>query len=299
MKRSLVHLPRERAQLLFRIRDVVAEVAGERLALLVLFGSYARGDWKDYEYEEGGSTFLHRSDIDLLLMVAHARDAHGERARVLERQIEQALKRESLQTTKYPTAHIIIHGVKEVNRQLRKGHYFFVDIQNEGVQLARRPGHRLARARLPDPQQRRVMAEAYFEQWVKSAAGFFKYFKVALASETKQDRKMAAFFLHQVTEHLYAAVLLVFTHYKPRTHDLKELGRMAASQHVDFATAFPQTRAQDKRCFELLRAAYVEARYRASYRISKAELDYLAKRVRKLQRLTRTLCQEKINSLGP
>ncbi len=48
--------------------------------------------------------------------------------------------------------------------------------------------------------------------------------------------------------------------------------------------------------FELLKKAYVDARYKKSYKITKRELEYLAGRVRKLRTLTRKICREKIAS---
>jgi hypothetical protein len=45
-----------------------------------------------------------------------------------------------------------------------------------------------------------------------------------------------------------------------------------------------------------LRRAYVEARYNPGYRITRVRLEYLAQRVRKLQRLTKRSCAAKIES---
>jgi hypothetical protein len=52
MTRSLTHLPPERAERLREIRDVVRDATGDSFAMLILFGSYARGDWVDEEYQE-------------------------------------------------------------------------------------------------------------------------------------------------------------------------------------------------------------------------------------------------------
>ncbi len=49
-------------------------------------------------------------------------------------------------------------------------------------------------------------------------------------------------------------------------------------------------------CFQLLKQAYVDARYSEHYKISQDELEWLADRVKHLQQLTETLCQEKIAS---
>ena len=46
----------------------------------------------------------------------------------------------------------------------------------------------------------------------------------------------------------------------------------------------------------MLRRACVEARYNPGYKITKAQLEYLAGPVRKLQRLTKKVCEAKIES---
>ena len=53
---------------------------------------------------------------------------------------------------------------------------------------------------------------------------------------------------------------------------------------------------QEKECFELLRRAYVEARYNPGYKITQEQLEYLAQRVQKLQDLTKKICEARIES---
>jgi len=48
--------------------------------------------------------------------------------------------------------------------------------------------------------------------------------------------------------------------------------------------------------FKLLKKAYIDARYKKDYKITKKQLEYLAKCVRKLQRLAKKICKEKIES---
>ena len=52
----------------------------------------------------------------------------------------------------------------------------------------------------------------------------------------------------------------------------------------------------EKECFDLLKKAYIDARYKKEYKITKKQLEYLAKRVKLLQRLTKKICQQKIDS---
>jgi len=61
---------------------------------------------------------------------------------------------------------------------------------------------------------------------------------------------------------------------------------------------WPRTTKFERRCYELLREAYVKARYSRDYRISDEQLAWLASRVELLQRLVRELCEVRIADLA-
>ena len=61
---------------------------------------------------------------------------------------------------------------------------------------------------------------------------------------------------------------------------------LAAAQESIILEVFPKGTKIEKQRFELLRKAYVDARYDKNYTITKAELRWLAVRVRKLRNLT-------------
>lgn len=111
---------------------------------------------------------------------------------------------------------------------------------------------------------------------------------------SNNEYNIAAFELHQVTERLYATLLLVFTGYKPHTHDLDKLNNEAALHEREFLAVFPKQTHEENRLFELLRSAYVDARYKKSYKITRKELEWLSKRVETLQELTENSCRARI-----
>ena len=95
---------------------------------IVLFGSYARGDWVD-EPENG-----YQSDYDLLIIVSHEDLTEiADYWYVAEDKIlrDAAIAR---------PVNIIVHTLEEVNRGLKRGEYFWVDIARDGVVLYDLPG---------------------------------------------------------------------------------------------------------------------------------------------------------------
>ncbi len=64
------------------------------------------------------------------------------------------------------------------------------------------------------------------------------------------------------------------------------------------AEVWPNEAKSERRAYELLRAAYVKARYSRHYRIKVEELEWLGSRVELLRSLVRAVCEERITALG-
>jgi len=256
--------------------------------MIILFGSYARGSWVEDVYTKGHITYEYISDFDILAIVESNKIANSTN---LWRKLDRSINTLHLLT---PVT-IIPHDINFVNRKLKQGQYFFTDIKKEGITLYDSGNFKLARRRKLDAAERAELAKKDFKQWTKSAKSFYRNYEFSFNG---RDYKVAAFLLHQATEAFYGALLLVFTNYKPKSHDLEKLSRLSANHDKSFFDVFPQGTKQEKDCFNLLNRAYVEARYDPDYKITRKQLEYLAKRVKKLQRLTRRICQTKIESFA-
>ena len=90
--------------------------------------------------------------------------------------------------------------------------------------------------------------------------------------------------------------MLVFTRYKPNTHDLAVLKKLANSVDSRLLPILPLDNFENKQLFKLLRKAYVDARYKPNYLITKDELSQLYNQVEELKKIGELICQEKINS---
>ncbi|MEO0444084.1 MAG: HEPN domain-containing protein, partial [Pseudomonadota bacterium] len=114
---------------------------------------------------------------------------------------------------------------------------------------------------------------------------------------SEKELKIAAFQLHQAVERYFACILLVYSNYRPKTHNIKALYSFV-TQHADqLKTVFPQNTKLSRRNFQLLKKAYIEARYSDKYEITADELQWLAERVDELKTLTQSLCTTKISGL--
>lgn len=252
--------------------------------MIILFGSYARGTWVDDIYTEKGTTYSYKSDYDVLVVLS--KNGHAN-SNTLTQSISTRLKELKLKTRVHP----IYHGVEFVNYELREGSYFFGDIKKEGILLFTTNRYQLENKRDMSPAEVQAKAQRDFNHWFDSADVFLKHYNYAFKDG---NFNKAAFELHQASERYYGAIQLVFTAYKPKTHDLEELGDLAKACDMEFSKAFPMATKQEQDRFDLLKRAYVDARYSDDYAITKEDLEYLAGRVQVLRDLTERICKKKI-----
>jgi predicted nucleotidyltransferase/HEPN domain-containing protein len=284
MKKSLSHLPKHKREELNEIVSIITENA--EVEMVILFGSYARGNWVEDVYTEGHITYEYKSDFDILVIVEDR--GYARRINLWDR-VKGIIHRSKTINT---WAMLILHDIKEVNKAISSGRYFFTDIKKEGVLLYDSKNFELAKAQKLSPEERKRTAQGDFEYWFKRASWFLGQFAHAFKLR-RYD--LAAFELHQATERFYMTILLVFTHYKPKEHNIEKLGKQVSNLDRRFLPVFPRSTPEEKRLFELLRNAYIDARYDPKYKITRKELAYLAARVRKLQRLTKEVCKERID----
>ncbi|HYW16406.1 MAG TPA: HEPN domain-containing protein [Allosphingosinicella sp.] len=254
---------------------------------IILFGSHARGDWVD------DPVGRYHSDYDLLVVVDHEdlTDVPEFWAKSEDRLLNELSDGKRLRNQ----ASLIYHSIYDVNEKLELGRYFFMDIVREGIVLHEQAGYPFAEPRPLSPDEALRETRDYFEDWFESAASFLKIARYA-AGEGRP--KEAAFLLHQGTERFYHCFLLVRTLYSPRTHSLNRLRKLAEELEPRLLEIWPRDRKFERRSYELLRAAYVKARYSRQYRITAEELEWLGARIDRLQGLIRVLCEERIEALA-
>ena len=184
--------------------------------------------------------------------------------------------------------------IDEVNQALKRGEYFWVDIARDGIALYELPRHELGAPMPLTPADGHRMASGYFDQWLESADRFLVN---AREDAERGWNKEAAFLLHQATERLYICFLLTRTLYFPRSHNIKFLRSLAEDKEPRLIEAWPRASKIDRRRFELLKRAYVEARYSANYAIGHDDLEALTKSASNLRHLVEQVSREWLDHL--
>ncbi|MFN3724697.1 MAG: nucleotidyltransferase domain-containing protein [Allosphingosinicella sp.] len=301
MRTDLDHLPPAKQRELERVVQILFEEFDERIALatqdwkrkgrilkIILYGSYARGNWVDEPHTAKG----YQSDFDLLIIVNDERLT--DRVEYWAKAEERLIRELSITKTLRTPVNFIVHSLQEVNDGLAHGRYFFIDVAKEGIALYQSDDTDLPEPKPKTPEQALAMANEYFEEWYPSAEALIEGTAFYVG---KGRLKEAAFSLHQATERLYHCVLLVCTFYTPHVHNLAFLRTQAERIDSRLVQIWPQDTRRERAMFEKLKAAYVKARYSKHYRISEDELAWLGERVEELGQVVHTVCLDRIAML--
>ncbi len=296
MRSDLDHLPAVKRHELDLVRRILFEEFEDalkgrnaphrkagRILKIVLFGSYARGDWVA---DPIGGYF---SDYDLLVVVNH-----DDLADVMEywRSADDRLLQEQTVTGRLRTpTNFVVHSLSDVNRQLQRGRPFFIDIVRDGIALYEAADYPFEQIKFLEATDANAEARTSFVKWLPSASAFIS---MGLHAKSEGNSNEAAFAFHQAAERLYHCVLLVLTLYSPKSHKLNFLRSQAERIAPSLIVAWPRDTRIAQRNFELLRRAYVDARYSPHYKITNDELAWISERVTVLQELVRQVCKENL-----
>jgi HEPN domain-containing protein/predicted nucleotidyltransferase len=282
-------LPHDKIIELETIKDIIIKRFQDnkhdfKLEKIILFGSYARGKWVEDRYVTDGIVNEYRSDFDILVVT---QTGINER-KWLDLCIDEYIDK---QTSIKTEVNIIHHGIQFLNEKISEDYYFFTDISKEGVLLYDSGRYELATPGPITPAVQARKAQEELDYWMERGDDFYQTFKFLLSN---QRYNTSAFNLHQAAESYYTSILLVFTGYKPKSHNLKHLNKQVISIDIRFQEVFPMRNKEEEDLFQLLKKAYIDARYKKDYSISTSELNYLGEKVYLLGKMTKEICEEEI-----
>jgi len=287
MKKSVAFLPKENREGLKYIVSLIREKIPQ-CEMIILFGSYARGEFVRYdERVEFGIPTSFMSDYDIL--VVHSSwntDIVGSKVHSVWHNYWKCGDH------RYQVPLQIIHDtIKKVNKDLEDGRYFYTDLKKDGIMLYDSGNYKLARRRKLKFEEIKEQAEEYFENKFKRANSFIKQASYAY---NDIDYQMASFLLHQACENFFVTILLVYTLRSGKEHNLRKLFEATRGYAPELYTLFPLEDEEEKRLFEILIKAYVEARYNPKFTVSKEDIETLTAKVEELGKVTERACLKRI-----
>ena len=288
MKNSIDFLPerkqRDLRELATLIRDEVKDVV-----MIILYGSYAANTYVERdERRDYGVRTIYMSDYDLLVVTKRRL---GERESTVEARVRERFAA-GKNDENLPRPQIINESISKLNDALTMGRYFYVEIVAKGIMLYDSGECQLATPGELDYAEIKKMAEEYYDDKFSDGLDFFKGANFYYQEE---NYHMTAFMLHQATESFLKTIPLVYILYGYKEHDLQFLIEKCKPYTLELAKVFPCDTDEEKRLFDLLRRAYLEARYnKKNFIVTKADIDVLVPKIELLRDLTKKICAKQI-----
>ena len=289
MKNSIDFLPerkqRDLRELAALIRDEVKDVV-----MIILYGSYAANTYVERdERRDYGVRTIYMSDYDLLVVTKRRL---GERESTVEARIRERFAA-GKNDENLPRPQIINESISKLNDALTMGRYFYVEIVAKGIMLYDSGECQLATPGELDYAEIKKMAEEYYDDKFSDGLDFFKGANFYYQEE---NYHMTAFMLHQATESFLKTIPLVYILYGYKEHDLQFLIEKCKPYTLELAKVFPCDTDEEKRLFDLLRRAYLEARYnKKNIIVTKADIDALVPKIELLRNIVEKVCRERLN----
>lgn len=290
LNRTLDHVPDDIRQELERAVPWLLENTQVPIAMVILFGSYARGDFvNDVRYNEDGMKSEYHSDVDVLVI------QHGKGTTSQEKKLKKLLDTLKANPDFQSPFHLIAENEGRFTSALKKGEYFYLDVIKEGIVLFD-DGLEIPNPQVLKPEQRRELSIRYFEKFFDKASAFQTNFEFNYQNNRLQ---LAIYNLHQTCEHLFATYLAVRTLYRPRTHDLYKLRAEVKKLDRQIESIFPTQSDTDGKDFGFFSSAYVDARYLLEYHVDPERLDKLTQWTANFQKWVYEQSLDLINAILP
>ena len=292
MKNSIDFLPERKQQdlreLAALIRDEVKDVV-----MIILYGSYAANTYVERdERRDYGVRTIYMSDYDLLVVTKRRL---GERESTVEARVRERFAA-GKNDENLPRPQIINESISKLNDALTMGRYFYVEIVAKGIMLYDSGQCQLATPGELDYAEIKIaLKRAFFVYFDDKFSDGLDFFKGANFYDREENYHMASFMLHQAAESYLKTIPLVYTLYGYKEHDLQFLIEKCKPYTLELAKVFPCDTDEEKRLFDLLRRAYLEARYnKKNFIVTKADIDALVPKIELLRDIVEKGCRLQI-----
>lgn len=288
MNNDLKVLEVSKQQEVVKILQIILEIWKDYIKpeMVILFGDYIK--WNNAInnlIREWDQIVEYKRVIQILIITKKPTQEKNMR---LSREITSKIKCNKNVTN---PVNIIIEDIYSFNQGIKESRYFYLDILNEGILLYDSEKYKIRDTKKLNQIEIKQIQKEDFEAWFSIASEF--YIDYINAFERK-SYKMAIFYLHQATELFITCYLLVKTWYKPKTHDIDILYSKLKEQTTFLNYWFDLEMKNDINCFEILRWAYIDSRYKKDYNIKLKDLLFLANKVIELRDKVKVLCNKEV-----
>lgn len=180
-----------------------------------------------------------------------------------------------------PATAIVLH-TERFTEWLSEEHVFAYKVVTLSALLYSKDETQFSAGAIPDDTLVRAHNEAVYKQGMNTITEFLAGAEIY---HLRHQNKMAAFMLHQAAEHALHTILKMGTGLYVNTHNLDKLIRYCSMVSGKLPDIFSRNNEEEKRLFNLLQKAYVDARYKEEYAISGKDIQTICARVKQVKEI--------------
>lgn len=284
MRNFINHLNIYKQEEIKAISDIILNLWANYLKseMIIVFWDYIKND--DYfinVVKEWDQVVNYLEIIDILIITRRpSQEKNLKLSRKILTQIKNCKKISA-------NVNILVEDIFSFNEWISEWRYFYLDILQNWILLFDSWKCKLKNWKNISLEELKEIKKSDFEAWFEISWEFYLDYKNAFE---RKSFRMAIFYLHQTAESLITCYLLVKDWYKPKTHDLEILYSKIKSLSEKFNKFFDLE--IEEYYFNLLKWAYIDARYKKSYKVDMEELIFLENKVVFLKWVVEKLCLE-------
>ena len=120
---------------------------------------------------------------------------------------------------------MIFDDIININERLAESNPFFKDIMEQGIELYNSHKYKFTKAHKLTPAEKKELAQKYFDHWFGRAQDAFKGFTTDDFQSKIYLMTRAFHSTPSYRKNVFTGILLVFTFYAPKAHDIERLLR--------------------------------------------------------------------------
>jgi POT family proton-dependent oligopeptide transporter len=276
-----------------KVTDIILNYAKEQAEMIILSGYFSAK--KILQYIDEKKEIEYASNYHFLVLTKNKKYANSNQACKLEKKIKQEFANQALEAVDpFDPCNEINVTIKPINdfiEEIEKKESIL--IKQEGILLYAGKKFKLPKSKYLTLEQQIAENKTQCQYCYNNGVEFLEIANILLKNNKINK---AAYNLHQSVENFYHCCLLVLVGRKPQTHDLEELTSLLCVESNKFYEIFSLETAGERRCFDLLKRAYIESRYDQRYIITHAQVKYLITRLEKLKKVTKEICKNQVVS---
>jgi len=166
MKTTIKHLPLDKQSELKQLTDIIRQHTND-IVMVILFGSYARGEYKEEKDLAPDRKSGHASDYDILVVTR-------QKETVDNSEIWKGVNDDCHSQQFSAIPQLIVDDIQDLNIKLAQAHYFYTDITEEGCFLYNSGEFALAERRELLPAELKRLAQEHYDTCFTSATDFLR-----------------------------------------------------------------------------------------------------------------------------